>query len=323
MKAIVQERYGPPESLSLQEIETPRPAAGEVLVRVRAASANAGDWHLMRADPWFIRFMSGLWKPKHRVLGSDVAGVVVALGPGVTRYKPGDEVFGELSSCGFGAFAEYVCVPEQVLAPKPPRISFDEAAAVPVAGLTALQALRDKGHIQAGKTVLVHGASGGVGSFAVQIAKSFGADVTAVCSTRNLSLVRSIGADRVVDYTKEDVTRNGRTFDLILDTAAYRSVRAYQRVLRPHGIYVMVGGSTARMFQLLLAGRWLERLGHGKLEFFLMKSNANDLELLHSLVENGTLSPVIDRRYALQHTADAIRYLEAGRARGKVVIRMN
>ena len=321
MKAIVHHKYGPPDVLKLEEI--PKPTAGddEVLVKIHAASANAGDWHLMRADPFLIRLMfGGLLKPKNKILGADIAGRVEAVGSNVRQFQPGDEVFGDLSGCGFGAFAEYVCAPESALALKPANTTFEEAAAVPLAALAALQGLRDKGQIQPGQRVLINGASGGVGTFAVQIAKAFGADVTGVCSTRNLDMVRSIGADQVIDYTQKDCTQNGQRYDLILDTAAYRSASDYQRVLSPKGTYVMVGGSTVRMFQMMILGPWISMTGSKKMDFLISKPNQEDLGVLKDLIEAGKVVPVIDRRYKLSEVPEAMRYLEAGHTQGKVVI---
>src|SRR5437867_9331431 len=244
MKAIVNTHYGSPDVLQLKEVEKPAPSDHEVLVKVLAASAAAGDWHLLRAQPFLMRFTSGLLKPKHTILGAAMAGRVEAVGRNVTQFQPGDEVFGDLSACGFGAFAEYVSVPENALALKPTRLTFEEAATVPVSAATALQGLRDKGHIQPGQKVLINGASGGVGTFAVQIAKAFGAEVTGVCSTRNVDMVRSIGADYVIDYMQEDFTKNGRQYDLIIDAVGNLSVSDYKRALSPQGIGVTVGFSS-------------------------------------------------------------------------------
>ncbi len=241
MKAVVYTKYGPPDVLQLKEVEKPTPNDDEVLIKVRAASVNPLDWHLMRAEPFLARLEVGFLKPKNKILGADIAGRVEAVGRNVKQFQLGDEVFGEIFENGLGGFAEYVSVPESALALKPANISFEAAAAVPIAALTALQGLRDKGEIQSGQKVLINGASGGVGTFAVQIAKSFGAEVTGVCSTRNLEMVRSIGSDQVIDYTQEDFTKNGQRYDLILDVAAYHSIFDYKRALSPEGIYVMVG----------------------------------------------------------------------------------
>jgi NADPH:quinone reductase-like Zn-dependent oxidoreductase len=318
MKAIVYEKYGSPDVLQFKEIAIPAPADDEVLIHVRAASANPLDWHFMRGEPWFIRLMLGLRKPKDKRLGVDVAGVVEAVGRNVTQFKPGDEVFG---GCR-GAFAEHVCAKEDELALKPANLSFEQAAAVSVAALTALQGLRDKGRIQSGHKVLVDGASGGVGTFAIQIAKSFGAEVTAVCSTRNMQTARSIGADHVIDYTREDFTRNGQRYDLILAANAYHSIFDYRRALSRSGICVKSGGkaSIPHMILDLLLERWLSLFGDKKTCGFITKLSKPDLLLLKELLEAGKIVPVIDRQYPLSHTAEAIRYLEEGHARGKVVI---
>jgi len=250
MKAIVYTEYGPPDVLHLEEVNKPALNEEQVLVRVHAASINAGDWHLLTADPFLMRLIGvGLFKPKNTILGADIAGCVEAVGRNVKQFQPGDAVFGDVFGLGSGSFAEYVSVPERALALKPSNVSFEEAAAVPLAAITALQGLRDQGHIQPGQRALINGASGGVGTFAVQIAKAFGAEVTAVCSTRNLEMARSIGADHVIDYTKEDFTQNGRQYDLILAANGYHPLSAYRRALTPQGIYVFVGGLPAQTFQ--------------------------------------------------------------------------
>jgi NADPH:quinone reductase-like Zn-dependent oxidoreductase len=320
MKAMVQHAYGPPDVIKLEEISKPVPGDADVLVKVHAASANAGDWRLMRADPFIIRPKFGLLKPKYKTLGADVAGRVEAVGRNVKQFRPGDDVFGNISEYGFGAFAEYVCVPEDALALKPRNLSFEEAAAIPAAALTALQGLRDKGRIQPGQKVLINGASGGVGTFAVQLAKAFGADVTAVCSTRNLDLVRSLGADHVIDYTKENFTRNKQRYDLILAANGYHPIWDYRRALRPRGTYVMTGGALPQALQAMLLGPWISMYGSKKLGNSAMKPNQSDLVILKDFVEAGKLKPVIDRRYTLSQVPDAIRYLEQEHARGKVVI---
>ena len=320
MKAIVNTHYGSPDVLQLKEVEKPAPSDHEVLVKVLAASAAAGDWHLLRAQPFLVRFTYGLLKPKHTILGAAFAGRVEAVGRNVTQFQPGDEVFGDVSECGFGAFAEYVSVPENAVALKPTRLTFEEAATVPVSAVTALQGLRDQGHIQPGQKVLINGASGGVGTFAVQIAKSFGTEVTAVCSTRNVDMVRSIGADQVIDYTQEDFTQNGQHYDLILAANGYHPISAYQRALSQEGMYVMTGGSMAQMFQAMLLGPWLSRNGSQKMGNLLAKPNQKDLVFVKELLEVGKVVPVIERRYPLREVPEAIRYLEAGDAQGKVVI---
>ena len=323
MKAIVNTTYGSPDVLQLKEVEKPTPSDHEVLVKVHAASAAAGDWHLLRAKPFLMRFTYGLLKPKHTILGAAVAGQVEVIGSNVTQFQPGDEVFGDLSGCGSGAFAEYVSVPENVLAMKPTRLTFEEAATVPVSAVTALQGLRDQGLIQPGQKVLINGASGGVGTFAVQIAKAFGAEVTAVCSTRNVDMVRSIGADHVIDYTQEDFTQNGHRYDLILAANGFHPIWAYQHALSPQGRYVMTGGSNTQMFQAMLLGPWLSRNGSQKMGNLLAKPNQRDLMCMKELLEEGKVVPEIDRRYPLRETAEAIRYLEKGHAQGKVVITMD
>jgi 2-desacetyl-2-hydroxyethyl bacteriochlorophyllide A dehydrogenase len=323
MKAVVRHSYGSPDILELQELPKPTPGDGQILIKVLAASVNAGDWHLLRADPFLIRLMGfGLLKPRNPILGSDIAGRVEEVGGNVKQFQPGDEVFGDLSGSGFGAFAEYVCVPQDAVVPKPPNATFEEAAAVPVAAAAALHALRDKGRIEAGHRALINGASGGVGTFAVQIAKAFGAEVTGVCSTRNLDLVRSIGADEVVDYTQEDFTRSGRHYDLIVDAAAFRSVTDYLPALSPRGTYVMVGGSVARMFQAMALGPWVSMSGDKQVTSLISEPDKDDLILVKELLEAGTIKPVIDRRYGLSEVPEAIRYVEKGHARGKVVISM-
>ena len=320
MKAIVYTQYGPPDVLQFKEVEKPAPKDDEALIAVQAASANAADWHLLRGDPFLVRLMAGPLKPKNTILGADIAGRVEAVGKNVKQFQPGDEVFGDISECGWGGFAEYVCARENALVLKPASMTFEEAAAVPLAALTALQGLRDKGQIQPGQKVLINGASGGVGTFAVQIAKSFGAEVTGVCSTRNLDMVRSIGADHVIDYTQEDFTQNGQRYDLIMATNGYHSISDYARALSPKGIYVMTGGSGAQMFQAMLLGPWISMTGNKKMGNLLMKPNNKDLVFLKELLEAGKIAPVIDRRYPLSEVAEAIRYLEEGHARGKVVI---
>ena len=321
MKAIVYTKYGPPDVLELKEVEKPTPKDDEVLIKVHAASANAADWHLLRGDPFLLRLTgTGLLKPKNKILGADVAGRVEAVGRNIKQIQLGDEVFGDISAGGWGGFAEYVSVPESALVLKPANISFEEAAAVPMAAVTALQGIRDKGQIQPGQRVLINGASGGVGTFAVQIAKSFGAEVTGVCSTRNLDMARSIGADQVIDYTQEDFTRNGHRYDLIIAANGYQSISDYKRVLNPEGIYVMTGGSGVQMFQAIFLGPWLSRTGSKKMGNLAAKPNKKDLAFMKELLEAGKVVPVIDRRYTLSEVPEALRYLEEGHAKGKVVI---
>ena len=314
MKAIIYTKFGSADVLQLKEVEKPVPKDNEILIRVHAASANAYDWRHLRADPFLIRLMgAGLLKPKHKILGADMAGKVEAVGDKVKQFRPGDDVFGE---GGYGGFAEYACVDENRFVLKPADLTFEEAAAVPMAALTALQGLRDKGHIQAGQKVLINGASGGVGTFAVQIAKSYEAEVTGVCSTAKMDLVRSIGADHVVDYTREDVTKKGQLFDLIFDNAAFRSISKYRRIMAPGGRYVLAGGSMSRFFQLML----MSMTGVKNMGLMVANVNQKDLLFLIELMKAGKVRSIIDKRYPLSETAEALRYLEDGHARGKVVI---
>jgi NADPH:quinone reductase-like Zn-dependent oxidoreductase len=319
MKAIAYHRYGSSDVLRCEEMEKPVPGDDEVLIAVRAAAVNPLDWHFLRGTPYMGRLQFGLLKPKTPRLGADVAGRVEAAGSNVTRFKPGDEVFG---ACR-GAFAEYVCAPEPTLALKPANVTFEQAAAAPVAGFTALQALRDKGRLQPGQTVLINGAGGGVGTFAVQIAKQLGADVTGVCSTRNVERVRSIGADWVIDYTQEDFTRSGQHYDLILDCVGNHPLPACRRVLNPQGIYIIIGAPDGRWINPLprvLQALVMSRLGSQSLVPFLARRSQEDLTILRDLMAAGTVTPVIDRCYKLEEAPEAIRYLEGGHARGKVVI---
>ncbi len=319
MKAIVRETYGPPDVLHLEDVPVPAVGDGDVLVKVRAASANAGDWHLLRGTPLPFRIVAGLRKPKFKIIGNDIAGSVEAVGRNVTQFRPGDHVFGELSRCGFGAYAEFAVAPEKAVALKPATLSFEEAAAIPTAGCTALQGLR-KGRIEGAQQVLINGASGGVGTFAVQIAKSFGGEVTAVCSARNVDALRSIGGDHVLDYAKDDFATLGQRFDLILAANGDRSIWDYKRALSANGTYVMSGGSNRQLMDALLFGPLLSMMGRQKLGNLLVKPNQADLLFLKELCEAGKLKPVIDRRFLLSEVPAAIRYIEAGHARGKVVI---
>ena len=321
MRAIVRNTYGSPDVLELQEIDKPDVTDDEVLVRVRAASVNRADWYTLTGTPYVGRTQLGLLKPKSNRMGVDFAGTVEAVGRDVTQFRPGDEVFGGRS----GAFAEYVCVREdRAVVPKPANVTFDEAAAVPVAAITALQGLRDKGQIQPGQKVLINGASGGVGTFAVQIAKAFGAEVTGVCSTRNVDLVRSIGADHVIDYTREDFTRSDRRYDLMLDIAGSRSWSACRRVLNPQATLVIVGapkgnrliGPLSHIVKVRLAALRSSQ----KVVFFIAKFNKADMAVLRELLEAGKVTPVMDGRYELSEIADALRYMGEGHCRGKVVI---
>jgi NADPH:quinone reductase-like Zn-dependent oxidoreductase len=320
MQAILRPRYGSAHVLELGEVGKPVLVDDGVLVRVRAASVNQVDWYGMTGTPWFSRVELGLRKPKSPLLGTDFAGTVEAVGKDVTDFQPGDDVFGGRS----GAFAEYVCARKGV-ARKPANVSFEEAAAVPVAALTALQALRDKGHIEQGQKVLVNGASGGVGTFAVQIAKALGAEITAVCSTKNVDRMRSLGADRVIDYTREDFTRSGGRYDLLLDVAGSKSWSQCKRVLAPRAIVVLVGGRKGSNRMLGPLGHvirmWLGSLGsRRKAVFFIAKFNRDDMNVLAELLESGKVAPVVERSYPLSETPDAIRHVGEGHPQGKIVI---
>lgn len=319
MQAIVYTKYGPPDVLHLQEVAKPVPQDDEVLIEVHAASVNAADWHLLTADIFVVRLATGLFKPKVKILGADVAGRVEAVGRQVTQFAPGDEVFGDLAACGWGSFAEFACAPERYLVRKPAKLTFEEAAAVPMAAVTALQALRDKGQIQPGHKVLINGASGGVGTYAVQIAKALGAEVTGVCSTGKMEMVAGLGADHVIDYTREDFTQSGQRYDLIFAVNGNRSIFDYKRALGPQGIYVMGGGSMKQLAQAALLGPLLSR-GGVKMGNMLAKPDQKDLAFVAELIEAGKVAPVIDRRYALHQVPDAMRYLGEGHARGKIVI---
>jgi NADPH:quinone reductase-like Zn-dependent oxidoreductase len=320
MKAIVYTEYGPPDVLQLKEVEKPTPKDDEALVKVHASAINHGNMSMVSGKPFLARLWSGLLRPKHLNPGSDVAGRVEAVGKNVTKFKSGDEVFGDNLPGGYGTYAEYVCVPENELALKPANITFEEAAAAPQAALVALQGLRNKGQIQAGQKVLVIGASGGNGTFAVQIAKAFGAEVTAVCSTRNIELVRSIGADHVIDYTQEDFAQNGEQYDLIVSTAGYRPLQDYERALRPGGIFVWAGGPLKGLFETMALGPWVPRKGNKKLTSLSHQPNQDDLVYMAGLMEAGKVKPVIDRCFPLEETAEAFRHYEAGHMQGKVVI---
>jgi NADPH:quinone reductase-like Zn-dependent oxidoreductase len=319
MKAIIYTKYGPPEVLHLEEVDKPTPQEGEVLIKVHAASVNSYDWRRMRAAPFLVRLDGGLLKPKDIRLGADVAGRIEAVGSKVKLFKTGEDVFGDVST---GGYAEYVCAPEKVLALKPASVSFEEAAATPMAALTALQGLRDKAQVQPGQKVLVNGASGGVGTFAVQIARYYGAEVTGVCRTRNVEMVRSIGADHVIDYTKEDFTKNGQQYDLIFDVAANRSVFAYKRALAPKGKCVVAGFSTLpHFFHIMLLGPRVSKTDGQEIGSMGIASvNNTDLVFIGGLLESRKVVPVIDGRYPLNQTTEALRYFEEEHARGKVVI---
>ena len=321
MQAMVYRRYGPPDVLACEEIDKPVPAQGEILIQVRAGSVNPYDWHFLRGTPSFVRLFTGLSRPKSPRLGADVAGVVVAVGAGAARFKSGDAVFGVCK----GAFAEYACGKEAELALKPEQVSFEGAASVPIAGITALQGLRDCGRVQSGQRVLLNGAAGGVGTFAVQIGKWLGAHITGVCSTRNVGLVQAIGADCVIDYTVQDFTRNDEKYDVVFDLVSNHSLKAMRRVLRPKGIFVGCGGGgpdkpggelLAAMLGRLVASPFTSQ----KLTGVMAKVNAADLNVLGELLQSGKIKPVLDRSYPLREVPDAIRYVESCHARGKVTI---
>ncbi len=345
MKAAVRHEYGPPEVLNVEEVQTPTPADDEVLVRVHAASVNLGDWEVLTAKPLYITVLArifgprprhkvvslndggasarrgGLLKPRYKILGTDLAGRVESVGKDVTQFQPGDEVFGDCGMSGFGAFAEYVCVPEKAaLVPKPDSMTFEQAAAVPQAAFIALQGIRDKGQVQPGQKVLINGAGGGAGTFAVQIAKSYGAEVTGVDGPGKLEMLRSIGADHVIDYTRQDFTENGRRYDVILDLAAYRSVFRSRRSLAPGGIYLMVGGSGTALWQSVFLGPLVSRIGNRRVAFLLAESSREDLTHMTELFEAGTVVPVIDGCYPLGETGEALRRLGDKHSKGKVII---
>jgi NADPH:quinone reductase-like Zn-dependent oxidoreductase len=320
MLALVFHNYGSPAVLKLEEVQKPVAQENEVLVKVVAASAAAGDWHRMRGAPYLLRLSEGLLNPKNPRLGASVAGRVEAVGKNVTQFHPGDAVFGDLSASGFGAFAEYVAAPESAFVLKPTNLTFEQAAAVPVSAVTALQGLTDLGRIQPGQKVLINGASGGVGTFAVQLAKALGAEVTGVCSTGKVAMVRALGADHVIDYTKEDFAQSGKQYDLILAANGYQPLSAYQRALAPQGIYVTTGGSMQQMLEAMILGPLRSKQGGQTIGNLLAKPNQKHLSIVKDLIEAGKVTPVIDKCFPLHDVADAVRHVEAGHAKGKVVI---
>jgi NADPH:quinone reductase-like Zn-dependent oxidoreductase len=320
VKAVVCKQYGSPDVLELTEVEKPIPKDNEVLVKIHASSLNFGNLVLLKGEPFLARFAFGLFKPKFMIPGGDLAGTVEAVGIDVKQFKAGDEVFGDLATSGWGAFAEYAAVPERALAIKPSNITFEEAAAVPMAGVTALQALRDKALIKSGQKVLIHGASGGVGLFAVQLAKSFGAEVTALCSTRNIDIVKSIGADYVIDYKEEDFSKTPLKYDLILGVNGNQPLSSYKRALNPNGIFVHVGGSESQMFQTMIQGPIISKTGNKKFNSFLQRPNQKDLQYIKELIEANKVKPVIDRLYHLNDIREAYEYFAEGHSQGKVVI---
>jgi NADPH:quinone reductase-like Zn-dependent oxidoreductase len=318
MKAIVYHEYGSPDVLKLEEIQKPTPADNELLIKVRAVSINRSDWEGLTGKPLYAR-IGGLFKPQSRILGSDIAGTVEAVGKDVRQFKPGNEVFGLLLNYG-GGFAEYACTSEKALALKPAGLTFEQAAAIPQAAFIALQGIREKGQVQLGQKVLINGGGGGTGAFAIQLAKLAGAEVTGVDNAEKLDFMRSLGADHVIDYTKEDFTKNGRQYDLILDVIASRSVFACKRALEPNGNYFMAGGSVATMFQSLLLGPLVRRITSRDIKLLLVRTESKDLIYMTELIQSGKVKLVIDKRYTLNETAEALRYLGEGHAKGKVVI---
>ncbi len=320
MKAIVYKNYGQPDVLHVAETAKPTPGDNEVLIKVHAVGVNYADWHMLTGTPFIARLSFGLFKPGKHILGADVAGVVEATGKNVTQFKAGDEVYCDLGAVKMGGFAEYVCAPEKITAFRPKNIPFVESAAIPMAAVTALQALRDGGQVKPGQKVLIHGAAGGVGTFAIQFAKLMGAEVTALCSTRNLDLAHSLGADHVIDYTKEDFAVMAPKFDLILGINGDRSIYDYRRALAPRGIYLMVGGSDKQIFQAMFLGPFLSSRNGQSFRMFPAETRQADLEYVKELVEAGTIKPVIDRVYPLSETPEAMRYIGAGHVRGKIVI---
>lgn len=321
MKAILYEKYGTTDVLKLKEIKIPAPKDKEVLVKVHAASVNSWDWDLLRGKP-FLNRMGGLLKPKYSILGADISGRVEAIGSNVTHLMLGDEVFGDISWCGWGGFAEYVCVHEDALSLKPASMTFDQAAAIPQAAVLALQGLRKNGQITEGQTVLLNGAGGGVGTFALQIAKLHGAEVTCVDSTEKLEMLKAYGADYVIDYTKEDFNQKKKSYDLILDVVGTRSIYDYKRVLNPNGTYVMVGGSLSLLMQLMCLGPLISKTEKKKMNILVHKPNKKDQDILKELFVAGKVVPVIDRRYKLNQVKEAIHYLGEGYAKGKVIVSM-
>src|SRR2546427_2669368 len=318
MKAIVYTKYGPPEVLQHKEVERPAPTDDEVLIKVQAVSVNRSDWEILTGTPLYAR-MGGLLRPRHQIPGSDIAGRVEMAGRNIRRFQPGDEVFGDILG-RMGGFAEYVCARERALALKPASMTFEEVAAIPQAAVIALQGVRDKGQVKPGQKVLINGAGGGAGTFAVQLAKLYGAEVTGVDNAGKLDFMSSLGADHVIDYTREDFTKNGKQYDMVLDVVAHRSVFAYKRALRPNGSYFMDGGSVATLFQILLLGPWIRRTAGKKIHVLAVRPNLKDMVHVTELCEAGKVVPVIERRYTLSEVPEATRYLGEGYAKGKVVI---
>ncbi|MFF2447184.1 NAD(P)-dependent alcohol dehydrogenase [Neobacillus sp. NPDC058068] len=321
MKAIIYNKYGTAEVLKLKEVEKPTPKDNEVLIKVQAVSVNSWDWELLRGKPFLAR-LGGLLKPKYKILGADIAGQVEAIGKDVKHLLPGDEVFGDISWCGWGGFAEYACAHENALSLKPASMTFEEAASIPQAAVLALQGLRDNGKIKEGQKVLINGAGGGVGTFALQIAKLYGANVTCVDRAEKLNMLLSLGADQVIDYAQEDFTQKGQSYELILDIVGNRSIFDFNRILNPNGTYIMVGGPLLRILQCLITGPLYSKTSGKKMSILVHKPNRNDQNYLKQLFMAGTVVPVIDKQYPLSKAADAVQYLGEGHAKGKVVIRV-
>lgn len=324
MKAITFKQYGSPDVLKYEDVPTPTPLDDQVLVKVHASSVNAADWHLLRADPFLVRFMCGFTKPKPKfhILGGDIAGTVEAVGKNVREFKVGDEVFGDVFDENLGGFAEYKCASEKFLVAKPKSLSFEEAAAVPLASVTALNGLRYVGNVQPGHKVLINGAAGGVGTFAVQIAKALGAEVTAVCSERNLEQARELGADYVIDYAKEDFTKSGKRYDMILAVNGYHPIGDFKRALAPRGIYGMAGGGNKLLLEVMFLAPFHSMFGSKKMKMVVSKPSKENLQEVKDFIEAGKVRPVVEKTYPLAEVPDAIRYLETGHARGKVVIKV-
>lgn len=323
MKAMIYTQYGSPDMLRFADVPKPIPKAGEVLVKIHAAAVNSADARLLRGQPFLVRLMGyGVFKPKHTILGGDIAGRVEAVGNSVTQFKPGDAVYGDISNYGLGGFAEYVAVSQAALAPMPAAVSFEEAAAIPLAGITALQAVRDKAAVQAGERVAINGASGGVGTFAVQIARALGADVTAIASASKLEMLRGLGASQVIDYAREDFTTHIGQYDVILAVNGYHPLAHYARALKPGGRYVMVGGTDAQIFEAMLRAPLMRKRDGKRLGNLMAKATSADLQALTALIERGAVKPIIERCYPLAELAEALRYLDTGHARGKLVITM-
>ena len=320
MKAVIHEKYGSPDVLELKDIQKPVPDDNQVLIKVRAASLNYSNLVLLKGEPFLARFAFGLRRPKFSIAGGDIAGTVEAVGKNIKMFQPGDEVFGDLSGCGWGGFAEYVAVPEHAIALKPSNLSFEEAAAVPMAGVTSLQALRDKGKVQPGQKVLINGASGGVGTFALQIAKAFGAEVTAVVSTRKVEIAKSLGADQVIDYTKENFAEKEEQYDVIIGVNGSHPLSAYRKSLRENGTFVYVGGPPSQLYQFIIIGPLMSITGNKKMKSFLQTPNQQDLIFMKELLEAEKIKPLIDKTYHLHKITDAFNYFTEGHAQGKVVI---